>query len=493
VYALRRGGIAIYFRDISERRAMEQERERLLTAERVARAAAEQAQRDLAHRVTHDDLTGLLSRAGMLEEVDRVLAARPEARLTLAFIDLDRFKLVNDSLGHAAGDRLLGEFARRLAALVDPADPVARFGGDEFVVVLVDRSAGEADRFARKVIEACREPVDVGARLLVTVSVGLATATGPGDLDILLREADAALHRAKDTGRERAVWFDEQMHVESVHRVEIENDLRHALDRDELFVEYQPAFDLRVESICHVEALVRWRHPARGLVGPQEFIPVAEETGLIHRIGELVLARAVEQAGRWAHVPELRVWVNVSPQQLADREFPARLAAQLHRAGLPAHRLGIEVTESALADWSRAGEVLQRMHDLGVAIAIDDFGTGYSSLARLSEFPVDVIKVDKSFVHDLGTARGEALVAGIVTLARAIEAHVIAEGVETLPQLTALSALGVDSASGYLLARPSAPGHLPLTLPAEASFRWRTGLHPTVGRAPGATSSSTRC
>ena len=485
VYPLRRGGIAIYFRDVSERRAMEQERERLLTAERAARAAAERAQRDLAHRATHDELTGLLSRAGMLQEVERVLAGQPEARLTVAFIDLDRFKLVNDSLGHGAGDRLLSEFARRLAALAGPADPVARFGGDEFVVVLVDRSAEEVGRFAQQVIEASREPVEVGARLLVTVSVGLATATGPADLDILLREADAALYRAKDTGRERAVWFDEQMHVESVRRVEIENDLRQALDRDELLVEYQPAFDLRVERICHVEALVRWRHPARGLVGPQEFIPVAEETGLIHRIGELVLARAVEQAGRWAHLPELRVWVNVSPQQLVDREFPARLAAQLDRAGLPAHRLGIEVTESALADCSRAGEVLERIHDLGVAIAIDDFGTGYSSLARLSEFPVDVIKVDKSFVHDLGTARGEALVAGIVTLARAIEAHVIAEGVETLPQLTALSALGVDSASGYLLARPSAPEHLPLTIPTEASFRWRTGLHPAVARGPG--------
>jgi EAL domain-containing protein (putative c-di-GMP-specific phosphodiesterase class I) len=184
------------------------------------------------------------------------------------------------------------------------------------------------------------------------------------------------------------------------------------------------------------------------------------------------------------------VWVNVSPQQLVDREFPARLVAQLHRARLPAERLGIEVTESALADCSPAGEVLQRVHELGVAIAIDDFGTGYSSLARLREFPVDVIKVDKSFVHDLGTARGEALVAGIVTLARAIEAHVIAEGVETLSQLTALSALGVDSASGYLLARPSAPEHLPLTLPAETSFRWRTGLHPTVARAPDRTLSA---
>ncbi|QXG76303.1 EAL domain-containing protein [Modestobacter sp. L9-4] len=484
VHALSRGGIAIYFRDISGRRAVERERERLLTAERAAREAAEVAQRDLVHQARHDELTGLLSRSGLLHEVGRLLDGRPEAPLTVAFLDLDRFKLVNDSLGHAVGDRVLQEFARRLEALVGPADAVARFGGDGFVVVLVDRSAAEGGRFAEQVVEASRQPVDVGARLLVTTSVGLATATGRADLDVLLRAADAALHRAKDTGRERVVWFDEQMHRESVHRVELERDLRLALDRDELFVEYQPAFDLRVERVCHVEALVRWRHPVRGLVGPAEFIPVAEETGLVHRIGELVLARAVEEARRWTHLPELRVWVNVAPQQLVDREFPARLAAQLDRAGLPADRLGIEVTESALADWSRAGEVLGRVHDMGVAIAIDDFGTGYSSLARLTDFPVDVLKIDRSFVQQLGTTRGDALVAGIVTLARAIDAHVVAEGVETLSQLTALSALGADSACGYLLARPSAPENLPLALVTDGPSGERAGLHPSLALVP---------
>ncbi|RBY81317.1 hypothetical protein DQ239_01535 [Blastococcus sp. TF02-09] len=485
VYPLRRGGIAVYFRDISERRAREQERERLLEAERVAR----EAQRDLARRATRDELTGLLSRAGLRLEVERVLADRPGARLTVVSMDLDRFKLVNHSLGHGAGDRVLGEFARRLAALTGPADAVARYGADEFVVVLVDRSTEEAGRFAEQVLRACREELDVGPRLLVTVSIGLAArdvcAPDPG---ILLREAGVALHRAKDDGRDRAVWFDEQMHVESVRRVEIENDLRQAVDRDELFVEYQPAFDLRQERIRHVEALVRWRHPLRGLVAPQDFIPVAEETGLVGRIGEQVLDRALAQARRWTHLPDLRVWVNVSPAQLVDRAIPDRIAAALHRAGLPAERLGIEVTESALADGAGAGEVLRQVHDLGVAIAVDDFGTGYSSLARLTEFPVDVVKIDKSFVGDLGTARGEAFVAGIVTLARAIDAHVVAEGVETLPQLTALSALGVDSACGYLLARPAAPEHLPLTLPTEASFRWPVGLHPTVARVPGPTS-----
>jgi diguanylate cyclase (GGDEF)-like protein/PAS domain S-box-containing protein len=470
-YPLRRGGLSIYFRDIAERRAAEQERERLLAAERAARAEAEQAQRDLAHQATHDEVTGLLNRAGLLQQVDEVLAARPDAGLTVLFIDLDRFKLVNDSLGHATGDQVLAVFARRLAALAGSVPPagcrplMARFGGDEFVVVLVDASAEDAGRLAELVVAASRETVDVGPSLLVTASVGLATASGGADLERLLREADAALYRAKDAGRERAAWFDEQLHAESVRRMAVERELRAGLPRQELSLAYQPAFDLRSGTATHVEALVRWQHPARGLVLPLEFIPVAEESGLIARVGEWVLARAVEQAVRWAEVPGLRVWVNVSPQQLADPGLPDLLAAQLDRAALPADRLGIEVTESVLADVARLTERLREVRALGVAVAIDDFGTGYSSLARLTTCPVDVIKIDRSFVAEVGTARGEAVLAGIVTLAHATGAHVVAEGVETEQQLAVLRSLGADSASGFLLARPTAPGAVPLVLP----------------------------
>jgi diguanylate cyclase (GGDEF)-like protein/PAS domain S-box-containing protein len=490
VYPLRRGGIGIYFRDIAGRRAAEQERERLHAAERAARAAAERAQHDLRHRATHDELTGLLNRAGLVQKVEAVLAGRPAAGLTVAFIDLDRFKLVNDSLGHAVGDRLLEVFARRLAAAAGPADLVARFGGDEFVVVLVGVSAESAGRLAAEVIAASREPVDIGARLLVTASVGLAAGAGPADLGRLLREADAALYRAKDAGRERAAWFDQRMHAESLRRVRTEQDLRLALDRDELVVEYQPAFDLRFERISHVEALVRWRHPVRGLLPPLEFIPVAEETGLIHRLGGQVLSRAIEQAGRWAHIPDLRVWVNTSPQQLADPELPRSIGALLASAGLPAERLGIEVTESVLADTAHLAGALERVRALGVAVAIDDFGTGYSSLARLSASPVDVIKIDRSFVADLGTTRGQAVLASIVTLAHAIGAHVIAEGVETLDQLTTLSGLGVDSASGYLLARPSAAEDLPVALEGDRSLRGPARMHSSVARVPRALGTS---
>ncbi|SDO20356.1 bifunctional diguanylate cyclase/phosphodiesterase [Geodermatophilus sp. DSM 45219] len=482
VFPLRRGGLGVYFRDVGERRAMEQERERLLTAERRARTDAERAQHDLAHRATHDDLTGLPNRTGLVQQVGAVLDRWPVAGMTLLFIDLDRFKLVNDSLGHAAGDALLAVAASRLAELAGSTELVARFGGDEFVMAMFDASVVAADRMAAAVIAALSEPVETGARLAVTASVGMASSAVPADLDTLLREADAAMHRAKDGGGGRAAWFDEQMHLQSVHRVRTERDLRLALERDELFLEYQPAFDLRFERITHVEALVRWRHPERGVVPPLEFVPVAEEAGLIGRLGEWVLGRVVEQATRWAHVPGLRVWVNVSPRQLADGRMPDVLATHLARAGLGADRLGIEVTESTFADSSCMAAVLEEVRALGVAVAIDDFGTGYSSLARLGDLPVDVIKIDRSFVQDLGTARGEAVLSSIVTLAHALDAEVIAEGVETLEQLRALSVLGADSASGFLLARPAAPEHLPMVLADPASARPQ--LHPSVARVP---------
>jgi diguanylate cyclase (GGDEF)-like protein/PAS domain S-box-containing protein len=484
VFPLRRGGLGVYFRDVGERRAMEEERERLLAAERRARTDAERAQHDLAHQATHDDLTGLLNRTGLAEQVGTVLDRWPVAGLTVLFVDLDRFGLVNDSLGHAAGDALLAVAGRRLADLAGSTELVARFGGDEFVMVMVDASAVAADRMAGAVIAALSEPVETGARLAVTASVGLSSSTVPADLDTLLREADAALHRAKDGGGGRAAWFDEQMHLQSVHRVRTERDLRLALDRDEFFLEYQPAFDLRYERITHVEALVRWRHPERGVVPPLDFIPVAEAAGLVSRLGEWVLGRVVEQAARWAHIPGLRVWFNVSPQQLVDRRMPGLVAAHLARVGLAADRLGIEVTESTFADSSCMAEVLEQVRALGVAVAIDDFGTGYSSLARLGDLPVDVIKIDRSFVQDLGTARGEAVLSSIVTLAHALDADVIAEGVETLEQLRALSVLGVDSASGFLLARPAVAEHLPMALPAAVFARPRLQMHPSVARVP---------
>jgi EAL domain-containing protein (putative c-di-GMP-specific phosphodiesterase class I) len=286
-----------------------------------------------------------------------------------------------------------------------------------------------------------------------------------------MKAADTTLYWAKADGRNRLALFDAERHAREVKRYELSASMPAALERREFFVEYQPLVRLGDGVTIGVEALVRWRHPVRGLLPPQEFIPVAEESGLVHRVGEWVLARAVEQAAAWRAVPGLRVWVNVSPQQLAAPGLAELLESQLLRVGVPAERLGIEVTESTLADASRLVRTLQEVRALGVAVAIDDFGTGYSSLARLTACPVDVIKIDRSFVADLGTPRGEAVLSGIVTLAHAIGAHVIAEGVETAEHLAVLRVLGVDSTSGFLLARPAPAGQVPMVLADPAPAR----------------------
>lgn len=457
------GGMCVYFRDIVERHAAQREREELLERQRAARAAAEEAraaaeeaQRVLTEHATHDTVTGLLNRWGLLREVRR-LGAGPasDPGLVLLFIDLDRFKLVNDTLGHVAGDQVLSAVAERLREIVGPRDLLARFGGDEFVIVLPGASGTAAEALARRIVDSGDEPVVIGSTLLpVTTSIGLAHAHGADDIDTLLREADAALHRVKANGRDGFTWFDEVLHQQTVQRVETELELRRGLTAgDGLVLHYQPAFELGRPGVAHVEALARWNGPGEGLVPPAEFIPVAEESGLIVALGAQVVARAVEQIARWSDRPGVRVWVNVSPRQLALPGLADLLARRLDEAGVAADRLGIEVTEQAMDD-GRLVAHLEAVRRLGVAVAVDDFGTGYSSLSRLAQAPVDVIKVDRSFVLATGTSKGQAIVDGIVRLAHSIGAHVIAEGIETPGQLDAISAVGADAATGFLLARP---------------------------------------
>ncbi|MGW6130863.1 putative bifunctional diguanylate cyclase/phosphodiesterase [Cellulomonas sp. NPDC055163] len=464
-YRLPNDGLAVYFRDIVERYAAQREREELIAhqesaraAAEEARAAAEEAQRELTEHATHDTVTGLLNRWGLLREVRRLGDgdASAGAGLVLLFIDLDRFKLVNDTLGHVAGDRVLSAVAERLRELIGPRDLLARFGGDEFVVVLPEASAAAAEALARRIVDSGDEPVVIGSTLLpVTTSIGLAHAQGVDEIDTLLREADAALHRVKDGGRDGFTWFDEVLHQQTVQRVETELELRRGLTTGEgLVLHYQPAFGLgRHPGVAHVEALARWSGSGPGLVPPAEFIPVAEESGLIVALGAQVVARAVQQIARWSDRPGVRVWVNVSPRQLALPGLADLLARRLDEAGVAADRLGIEVTEQAMDD-GRLVAHLEAVRRLGVAVAIDDFGTGYSSLSRLAQAPVDVIKVDRSFVLATGTAKGQAIVDGIVRLAHSIGAHVIAEGIETPEQLDAIVAVGADAATGFLLARP---------------------------------------
>ena len=442
-YPLPDGGVAVYFTDVHDRVAAEIERTRLADA--------------LAHQATHDPLTGLANRPALADAVSSVVASQPGRPLHLLFIDVDRFKVVNDSLGHAAGDRLLVAIARRLESFVRPGDVVARIGGDEFVISLVDVDAAGAEQVADRVLGALRVPVEVdGHRLFVTASIGVAAASEGIDVDSLLRDADIALYRAKGAGRDQVAWFDEAARDESIRRLRLEVELRQAIDGDELVLHYQPSYDLRSGLVAGAEALIRWQHPTDGLVPPGAFIPVAEDSGLIGPMGEWALFEAARESRRRldAGTP-LTVWVNVSARQLARPGFSDVVRSCLSTVGLPASLLGVEVTESVLADVASSTAELAALRSFSVRVAIDDFGTGYSSLTRLREFPVDVLKIDRSFVADLATGEdAQAVVAAIVELAHAIGAVTVAEGVETAEQLAVLRAMGCDSACGFHLARP---------------------------------------
>ncbi len=503
-YPLRDGGVAAYFRDVAASRRAERERERLLASEREARSAAEQAHERLEHLVSHDEVTGLLNRSGLLRHVAGRAREDGAESLTVLCVDLDHFKRINDTLGHGAGDEVLEAVGRRLREAVRDHDAVARLGGDEFLVALFAVSQHEATTVARRILEALREPHLLEGHLLsVAASIGMSRRE-VGEVSLLhpdhewgalVREADTALYAAKDAGRGCVAWYDEDLRTRTEDRVRTEAELRGALDRDELFLDFQPAFSLATGATVDVEALLRWQHPDRGLLAPGEFIAVAEETGLIVPIGDRVIAMAAAQAARWAELPGVRVWVNISPAQLASPGLADRILRALARAGVPTCRFGVEVTESTLAEVSLLRRELQAVHDAGIAIAIDDFGTGFSSLARLTRMPVDVIKIDRSFTSQAGTAMGDALLNTIITLAHAVGAQVIAEGVETEQQLQRLVDLGCDNASGYLLSRPAAAARLPGQLGDALGVFLRSAAAPTQhprARREGTARTSTR-
>ena len=452
------GGLHVLGRDVTDRHAADAEQRRLV--------------RELAHQASHDTLTGLANRAELVAELARHLERPdPGTSATVLFLDLDRFKLVNDTLGHSTGDQLLRVVADRLALLAGRAHTdrvVARIGGDEFVVALMDTTEARAEQVAGEVLRSLAAPVHLGGQdLHVSASIGLARGGRGASAETLLRDADLALYRAKEGGRDQAAWYDAHLHADVVRRVGLERDLRAALETSGgpgggLALHYQPSYSLSTGLPTGVEGLLRWTHPVRGAVAPSEVVPVAEDSGLILPLGAWVVRTAVEQASAWSAVPDLTTWVNVSPRQVVAGDLAGLLARELERTGVPTGRLGIEVTESVLVERSRAAQVLEEVRALGVRIGIDDFGTGYSSLARLLSFPVDVVKVDRSFVAASGTPAGAAVLDGIVTLAHGMGAAVIAEGVETAEQLELLRASACDSASGYLLARPAPADATPL-------------------------------
>jgi diguanylate cyclase (GGDEF)-like protein/PAS domain S-box-containing protein len=426
--------------------------------------ALKRTEAELAHQALHDPLTGLANRALLLDHLGRVLARRLRSprRVGLLFLDLDRFKVINDSLGHAAGDQLLVAVADRLAGVLRPTDTVARLGGDEFVV-LIDDFIDPRDPvvLAQRIQSIVKQTVVVdGNEVVTTASIGIAVANDPSDTaGGLLRDADAAMYLAKARGRDRYEIFDEELRLQATERLQTESHLRRALEMGEIEVYYQPEMSLDTGSMVGAEALARWHHPVAGLLEAGAFIELAEDSGLIIELGEWVLAEACRQAGEWRRErPEfpLTVRVNLSARQIAQPNLVDQVMVALQAGGIPSSALCLEITETALMADPVAGlRVLLDLRALGVELAIDDFGTGYSSLSYLKRFPVDVLKIDRSFVDGLGDdPEDTAIVTAIISLGRALGLRVVAEGVETRRQLDELRRLGCDRAQGFLFARP---------------------------------------
>jgi diguanylate cyclase (GGDEF)-like protein len=413
---------------------------------------------DARHDAMHDVLTGLPNRALLRDRLTQAWARahRRNSLVAVLFLDLDGFKHVNDSLGHDVGDQLLMAVGARLGIRLRDADTVARMGGDEFAVIIEDVDAiDQVEEVAERLLEMLADPIVVDNReVAVNASIGIAVAAGDEtDGRALLRNADLAMYEAKRSGGARFVVYRAEMHRTTVERLDLEQALRRALTTDELLLHYQPIHDIASGRIVSVEALVRWRHPVRGVISPAEFIPIAESSRLIGPLGEWVLREACAQAARWP--ADIQVAVNVSPLQIDSCLVPT-VRRILAETGLSPHRLKLEVTEgTAMADVPETMEVIADLHREGIHFAIDDFGTGHSSLARLRRLPIDQLKIDRSFVEDLADPGGAVLVSAIIALARGAGLVAVAEGVETDAQLQQLRELGCDQAQGFLFARPA--------------------------------------
>ncbi len=436
------GGWVATHEDITERRAAEER---------------------IAHLAHYDALTDLPNRTLFRTELERELTRVSRgAQCAVLYIDIDEFKSINDSLGHPVGDELLKEIARRLRLCVRGSDVVARLGGDEFAIVQTDVSThADINDLLTRIYAAIREPHEcLGHRLLTDASIGIAMAPRDGtDLDELLKNADLAMYGAKAEGRRTFRFFEPQMDAKAKARRMLELDLRQAVAGAgfaaggfEVF--YQPLLNLRDDSVVGCEALLRWRHPERGMISPADFIPVAEEIGVISQLGEWVLSTACQEATHWPD--DVRIAINVSPAQFRGGSLPLKVAAALAASGLPARRLELEITEAVLIrDDEIALGIMQDLRDIGVRIALDDFGTGYSSLGYLQRFPFDKIKIDRCFVTDIADAHGSSsIVQAVVNIAASRQMTTTAEGVETLPQKELLRALGCTEMQGYLFSRP---------------------------------------
>lgn len=432
-------------------------------------AERQQAEERVMHLANHDALTGLPNRRLLIDRLGQALALahRENHQVAVLFMDLDRFKTINDSLGHMKGDALLQNVARRLSETLREGDTVSRLGGDEFVIVLPSLDQPKAaEKVALKLVDALAPPIDLGGQeLRVSASIGISLFPEDGrDTETLLRNADSAMYHAKDMGRNNYQFFMEQMNVAAAERLRLENDLHRALERQEFELHFQPRVSVANGLACGIEALIRWRHPERGLVLPEHFIPVAEDTGLIVPIGEWVINEACRQGTAWcaAGLPKLPVAVNLSPRQFRQSNLVDTVARAIERYGWPCKLLELEITEGVLMQQtSETLKTLEALNRLGVGLAIDDFGTGYSSLSYLKRFPVDFLKIDQSFVRDIAVDPDDAtIVTAIIGLAHNLGLTVVAEGVENASQLDFIRDAGCDEAQGYHIGRPMPAGQL---------------------------------
>jgi diguanylate cyclase (GGDEF)-like protein/PAS domain S-box-containing protein len=447
-----------------------------ITVQKLAEEARDKAQAELRYQALYDGLTGLPNRALFHDRVEHALEAarRDHEEVALLMLDVDRFKEINDTLGHAVGDEVLREVARRLSKLTRGDDSIARLGGDEFSVLLPRASEGDAIIVASRVSGCLEEPIVVDdLPLSVDLSVGLAVFPRDGeDAELLLRRADGAMYAAK-TARAGFARYDRSADPLTPDRLALIGELRGALDRGELVLHYQPQLAFSTGSTVAVEALLRWQHPDRGLIPPDEFIPLVQQTRLIKPLTHYVVDAALRQCRSWVDrgLP-MRVSVNLAPRNLIDVDFPHDVADLLKLHRVSPHLLGLEITESTVvADPRRAGAVLERLAKIGVRLSVDDFGTGYSSLSHLTRFPISEIKIDRSFVTHMTTSpSSEVIVRSTIDLGRNLGKEVVAEGVETADVLLRLEQLGCHLAQGYFVSRPLPAEELDVWLATSATF-----------------------
>jgi two-component system CheB/CheR fusion protein len=425
-------------------------------------SVVKESQRKVEFLATHDELTGLPNRALFLDRLRQAIAhaERGENSFAVLFIDLDNFKVINDSMGHAAGDDLLKEISARLRDCVRGGDTVARFGGDEFALLIEEATVAEAEMTAHRISDAMLRPHAIGRQNVYPgASIGICLYPNDGlDPETLLKNADSAMYQAKDGGKRAHHFFTDELKRIADERLRLETELRGAIERDELFLLYQPQVDMASGRLVGVEALARWQHPTEGLISPSKFIPLAEKTGIIDRLGEWVAMTACKQMAEWVkHGHEIpRVSINVSPYQFRRSNIPALMLRLLSQHKLDAGRVMVELTESALAeDTEQAHQMLQELKALGIKLSIDDFGTGYSSLAYLRRLPIHELKIAQHFVVDIATnADAQAIAKTILLMAQALGFSVVAEGIETAEQLDVLRGAGCDIGQGYLFAHP---------------------------------------